>query len=76
MGKRYDRKVFNEVKKGLAQRTPSEAERKKDAERERLIQAEANRIRLESEKIRAMLKRQADNEAAYQQAEKDRRERK
>lgn len=76
MGKRYDRKVFNEVKKGLAQRTPSEAERKKDAERERLIQAEANRIRLESEKIRAMLKRQADNEAAYQRAEKDRRERK
>lgn len=76
MSKRYDRKVFNDVKKGLANRTPSDAERKKDAERERLIQAEANRIRLESEKIRAMLKRQADNEAAYQQAEKDRRERK
>ena len=76
MGKRYDRKVFNDVKNGLAQRTPTEAERKKDAEREQLIQAEANRIRLESERIRAMLKRQADNEAAYQQAEKDRREKK
>lgn len=76
MGKRYDRKVSTEVKKGLAQRTPTDAERKKDAERERLIQAEANRIRLESERIRAMLKRQADNEAAYQQAEKDRREKK
>lgn len=76
MGKRYDRKVFNDVKKGLAQRTPSEAERKKDAERERLIQAEANRIRLESERVRAMLQRQAENEAAYRQAENDRREKK
>ena len=74
MSKRYDRKVFNEVKKGLAQRTPTEAERKKDAEREKLIQAEANRIKLESERIRAMLKRQTENEATYQQAEKDRRQ--
>lgn len=75
MGKRYDRKVFNDVRKGL-QRTPSEAERKKDAERQKLIDAEVNRIKLESERIRALLKRQADNEAAYQKAEKDRRERK
>lgn len=74
MSKRYDRKVFNDVKKGLANRTPTDAERKKDAERERLIQAEVNRIRLESERIRALLKRQADNDAAHQQAEKDRRE--
>ena len=61
---RENREVFERVKNGLAKRTPSPAERATDAERERLIQAEANRIRLEGEKIAAQL---AHHEALNQE---------
>ncbi len=76
MGKRdknYDRDVFQRVMRGSAQRTPSAAERAKDAERERAIQKEAKRIKDESDRIQLMLKRQAQAEENHRAAELERR---
>lgn len=70
---RENREVFEKVKRGLANRTPSPAERAKDAARERLIQAEANRIRQESEAIKAKLEAQARAEQEHQRMEAERR---
>lgn len=70
---RENREVFDKVKKGLASRTPSPAERAKDAERERLIQAEANRIRLEGEKIAAQLAHQEALNQEHDRLEAERR---
>ena len=70
---RENREVFDKVKKGLASRTPSAAERAKDAERERLVQAEANRIRLKSEEIAAQLARQEQLNREHERMEAERR---
>lgn len=71
--KDHNKDVFQKVMRGTAQRTPSAAERAKDAERERAIQKEAKRIRDESDRIQIMLKRQAQADEHHRAAELERR---
>lgn len=73
--KDHNKDTYQKVMRGLAQRTPSAAERAKDEERARLIKAESDRIASESRAINRELDEQRRAEAAHQRAEEDRRKR-
>lgn len=73
--KDHNKDTFQKVIRGLAQRTPSAAERAKDEERERLIKAESDRIAAESRAIAHQLDEQRRAELAHQRAEEERRKR-
>jgi hypothetical protein len=73
--KNHNKDTFQKVMRGLAQRTPSAAERAKDEERARQIKAESDRIQAESRAIARQLDEQRRAEAAHQRAEEDRRKR-
>lgn len=73
--KDHNKDTFQKVLRGLAQTTPSAAERAKDEERKRLIKAESDRIAAESRAINRELDEQRRAEAAHQRAEEDRRRR-
>lgn len=79
MGRRdnnHNKDTFQQVMRGLAQRTPSAAERAKDEERARQIKAESDRIKAESRAIQVELEKQRRDELAHQRAEAERRKQK
>lgn len=65
--------VFKAVMRGTSTRTPSSAERAKDAQRAAEVKRESDRIKAESAAINAELDRQRRAELAHAQAEEDRR---
>lgn len=73
MGKRYNKKVFDEVMKGLRDRTPTPAERKRDAESAKRIKAERERLGRIAAKDRAEQAKQDKLNAQYEKNEKNRR---
>lgn len=71
--KNHNKDTFQKVIRGLAQRTPSAAERAKDEERARLIKAESDRIAAESRAIQLQLEADRRAEIAHARAEEERR---
>lgn len=73
--KDHNKDTYQKVMRGLAQRTPSAAEQRKDAERAAQYKRESDRIKAESARIKRELDERARAEAAHQRAEEDRRKR-
>jgi len=66
-------RVFRDVMKGTRERTPSEAEKAKDAQRASDLKRESDRIKAESKAINADLERQRRSDLAHARAEEERR---
>lgn len=73
MSKDKGNRVFREVMKGTRERTPTAAERAKDAQREAEYKRESDRIKAESAAINAELDRQRRSDLAHARAEEERR---
>lgn len=66
-------KVFRQVMRGTRERTPTAAELAKDAARQRIVDAEAARIRQESARIKALIEAKEEADRIHQAAEEERR---
>lgn len=73
MSKDKGNEVFRKVMEGTRFRSPSPAEREKDAQRAAEVKRESDRVKAESAAINAELDRQRRNELAHQRAEEERR---
>lgn len=73
MTKDKGNEVFRRVMEGTKFRSPSPAEREKDAQRAALLKRESDRIKAESRAIQAQLDRQRRSDETHARAEEDRR---
>ena len=74
--KDHNKDTFQKVIRGLAQRTPSAAERAKDAAREAIVEKERQRIQKESRRIAALIAAKEEADRIHKAAEAERRKNK